>query len=256
LLKNKIVRKTIKQTVMTTVYNVTFYGAKLQVQRQLETTEGIPADKVVEASAYIAAKTFDSIRQLFKSARSIQDWFSECAYLASRVRNTPVTWRTPLGLSVIQPYYAKPRANDKVKHRLVKLVQNVMPKYTKQRNAFPPNFIHSLDSTHMMLTSLYCEKAGVAFVSVHDCFWTHACTADIMNRVCREQFVALHKLPLLDDLSGQFLKQYGFSEEQVLAEPTEKIRELMREYNARLKRVPVKGSFDLDEVLKSRYFFS
>lgn len=64
--------KTIKQTVMTTVYNVTFYGAKLQIQRQLEDTVGFPLDQVKEASNYIAAKTFSSIRQLFSSAREIQ----------------------------------------------------------------------------------------------------------------------------------------------------------------------------------------
>lgn len=27
----------------------------------------------------------------------------------------------------------------------------------KQASAFPPNFIHSLDATHMMLTSLECR---------------------------------------------------------------------------------------------------
>lgn len=60
---------------------------------------------------------------------------------------------------------------------------NRRPDAQKQKNAFPPNFIHSLDSTHMMLTSLYCQRSGVTFASVHDCFWTHACTVDIMNKV-------------------------------------------------------------------------
>ena len=55
----------------------------------------------------------------------------------------------------------------------------------KQRNAFPPNFIHSLDSSHMMLTALYCQRKGITFASVHDCFWTHACTVDSMNKVIR-----------------------------------------------------------------------
>ena len=32
------------------------------------------------------------------------------------------------------------------------------PDTVKQKNAFPPNFIHSLDSTHMMLTSLNCYR--------------------------------------------------------------------------------------------------
>ena len=31
---------------------------------------------------------------------------------------------------------------------------------TKQRTAFPPNYIHSLDSAHMMLTAIACAKAG------------------------------------------------------------------------------------------------
>lgn len=57
------------------------------------------------------------------------------------------------------------------------------PNVMKQKNAFPPNFIHSLDSSHMMLTSLHCERAGITFVSVHDCYWTHPATVHIMNKV-------------------------------------------------------------------------
>lgn len=57
------------------------------------------------------------------------------------------------------------------------------PNVTKQRNAFPPNFIHSLDSTHMMLTALHCLRYGLTFASVHDCYWTHACDVEIMNKV-------------------------------------------------------------------------
>lgn len=57
------------------------------------------------------------------------------------------------------------------------------PNVMKQKNAFPPNFIHSLDSSHMMLTSLHCERAGITFVSVHDCYWTHPSTVHIMNKV-------------------------------------------------------------------------
>jgi len=53
----------------------------------------------------------------------------------------------------------------------------------KQKNAFPPNFIHSLDSSHMMLTSLHCEREGITYVSVHDCFWTHPNSVEIMGKV-------------------------------------------------------------------------
>lgn len=30
----------------------------------------------------------------------------------------------------------------------------------RQRNAFPPNFIHSLDASHMMMTALACRDHG------------------------------------------------------------------------------------------------
>ena len=30
----------------------------------------------------------------------------------------------------------------------------------KQRTAFPPNYIHSLDAAHMMLTACACNRSG------------------------------------------------------------------------------------------------
>ena len=33
---------------------------------------------------------------------------------------------------------------------------------TRQRSAFPPNYIHSIDSSHMMMTALACTRAGAA----------------------------------------------------------------------------------------------
>lgn len=68
---------------------------------------------------------------------------------------------------------------------LIYLISGVCrkPDTLKQKNAFPPNFIHSLDSCHMMLTSLHCEQAGITFMSVHDCFWTHPCSVEIMSKV-------------------------------------------------------------------------
>ncbi len=35
------------------------------------------------------------------------------------------------------------------------------PNPAKQRSAFPPNFIHSLDSTHMMYTANACRSQGL-----------------------------------------------------------------------------------------------
>lgn len=56
LLLGKISRKVVKQTVMTTVYGVTFVGAREQVERQLKERKDIPHEKVWAAASYVAKK--------------------------------------------------------------------------------------------------------------------------------------------------------------------------------------------------------
>ncbi len=68
-----------------------------------------------------------------------------------------------------------------------KNLARLRPNSMKQRNGFPPNFVHSLDSTHMMLTSLYLWNEGVTYASVHDCYWTHAASVSKMNEVRSNQ---------------------------------------------------------------------
>uniref|UniRef100_A0A8C7DMB6 DNA-directed RNA polymerase n=1 Tax=Oncorhynchus kisutch TaxID=8019 RepID=A0A8C7DMB6_ONCKI len=181
VLEGFISRKVVKQTVMTVVYGVTRYGGRLQIEKRLKEVDDFPKEYVWDASHYLVQQVFSSLKEMFTGTREIQDWLTESARLIAKSGNT-VEWVTPLEL----------REPDTV----------------KQKNAFPPNFIHSLDSTHMMLTALYCYSAGLTFVSVHDCFWTHALTVDTMNKVCREQFVALHSQPILQELSNFLLQKY------------------------------------------------
>ena len=76
---------------------------------------------------------------------------------------------------------------------------------TRQKSAFPPNFVHSLDSTHMMLTALRCgAEHDMAFAAVHDSYWTHGCDIPVMNQILREEFVNLHSQPLLENLRSDF----------------------------------------------------
>ena len=56
----------------------------------------------------------------------------------------------------------------------------------KQKSAFSPNYIHSLDSAHMMQTAVACRRRGLVFAAVHDSFWTHPSDVDQMNALLRE----------------------------------------------------------------------
>ncbi|XP_005093338.1 DNA-directed RNA polymerase, mitochondrial [Aplysia californica] len=246
ILDGFIKRKVIKQTIMTTVYGVTKFGAKLQIHRQLKDIPDFPTEKAWEASLYLTDRTFVCLREMFTATKDIQDWLTEAARQISAV--LPVDWQTPLGFPVLQPYFKKLHKGDPKQDKF-------KPNTLKQKNAFPPNYIHSLDSTHMMLTSLYCMHAGITFVSVHDCYWTHACDVSVMNKVCREQFVNMHKQPLLEDLSEHLVELV----QRAMRDPT--LCEEMKKIDTQallslLQDVPKRGSFNLDNVLKSPYFFS
>ncbi|XP_076753141.1 mitochondrial RNA polymerase [Xylocopa sonorina] len=244
VLEGFVKRKVIKQTVMTTVYGVTKYGAKHQIAKQLKDTANFPQEFVWAASLYLTECTFHSLRTMFKSAREIQDWFTICASIISSTCCDNVEWITPLGLPIVQPYIKQP------KNYKNHIKGNEKPDAMKQRNAFAPNFIHSLDSTHMMLTSLYCNPENVTFVSVHDCFWTHPCTANIMNKICREQFVALHSEAILENLATFFVERYLPVYEKLQR------RNNIEEIYQSLTNVPSKGTFDINNVLSSTYFFN
>lgn len=162
---------------MTSVYGVTFVGARMQIQNRLKERGALPNEKLrYEVACYAAKQTIASLRDMFSNARAVMDWLTGCAMVISNAGET-VRWRTPLGLPVVQPYRTRSKA----------LVRTVLQTFSlqsedetrpvtkaKQRSAFPPNFIHSVDSSHMMLTAIGCHEAGLTFAGVHDSFWTHA----------------------------------------------------------------------------------
>lgn len=71
-------RKVIKQSVMTTVYGVTLYGAMSQIRRQLRDLPEFPSDQWLgPASAYLAKLTLASISAIFTSSSASQAWFGQ-----------------------------------------------------------------------------------------------------------------------------------------------------------------------------------
>jgi DNA-directed RNA polymerase, mitochondrial len=97
-----------------------------------------------------------------------------------------MAWITPLNLPVIQPYRRQARYAVKTVLQRVVLAMNsdFLPvESRKQKSAFPPNFVHSLDATHMLLTSLRMKEKNLQFAAVHDSFWTHPCDALQLSKV-------------------------------------------------------------------------
>jgi len=105
----------------------------------------------------------------------------------------------------------------------------------RQVNGFAPNFVHSIDASHMMASAIVCGDAGIRFAAVHDSYWTHAADVPAMARILREQFAALHESPLLAELHAELRRTYP---------------------NLDLPDPPEPSDFDLGQVIRSDYFFS
>ncbi|KAJ2809037.1 DNA-directed RNA polymerase, partial [Coemansia furcata] len=124
---------------------------------------------------------------------------------------TTVVWTTPLGLTVVQPYRKLVKRNVATTLQSIVVNDANMPSPVnsqKQKTAFPPNYVHSLDASHMTLSAIECKKAGLVFASVHDSYWTHACDVDKMNTIIRDQFVQLHQRPIMANLKAEFEDRY------------------------------------------------
>lgn len=119
---------------MTTVYGVTFIGAREQIEKQLKDRKDIPEEDCWAAASYLAKMVIACIGNLFHGAQDIQNWLNICARLISKsippdrvpaAMSTPkkplgkrpaglnrikqeqmttVVWTTPLGLPIVQPY--------------------------------------------------------------------------------------------------------------------------------------------------------
>lgn len=334
-LVGKVTRKVVKQTVMTTVYGVTFIGAKDQVMRQLADRGDIVPEDLWGCASYLARTILDCIGDLFSGAESIQNWLTKSASLiaksipAERIRftkssdlttdqanekeefkaaekkmtkskmisneqMTSVIWSSPLGLPIVQPYRKVVRKQVATSMQSVFLHDpqlSTQVSAAKQSSAFPPNFIHSLDATHMFLTALECQQNKLTFASVHDSYWTHACDIDKMSEIIRDTFIQLHSFDILRRLRDEFKERYKdhyvpistikrllTADQEIagLVEAAKKARkdnfasnkddvlnekDLVHSQNfvelaAILPRIPQKGNFDVEEIRGSQYFFS
>lgn len=270
MIEGALGRKVVKQTVMTTVYGVTFIGARDQIAKQLKDRGGLDGDDLYLASSYIARKVLASIGDLFSGAKAIMDWLAISARLISRSIHpdrieaaatgmaavklerdtvkaeqglegapkrgrkkkdevkpvkaskkenrltrelmTSVIWTTPLGLPVVQPYRKEAKKQIMTSLQTVYIHDPNAPAEVspmKQAAAFPPNYIHSLDATHMLLTAVKCHQSGITFASVHDSYWTHASSVESMSEVIRDTFIHLHSQNLIGQLREEFLLRYG-----------------------------------------------
>lgn len=226
-----------KQVVMPAVYGMTAVGARQAMYDHLDEAD-ITGEMRYKVSMYLGRRILkDALREVCASTVETMDWLRGMARQIAE-KNRPVQWTSPLGFPVIQTYRKKRaiEVQTMMQKVLLRVQDASLPvRLGRQVDGFPPNFVHSIDATHLLMVAKACEQKGLHLMTVHDSYWSHAQNGDKLGEVLRSTFVSLHQRTLLADLHNQLQRKHS---DLKLAEP------------------PAHGSLDLRETMRAFYLFN
>lgn len=239
-------RKTAKRSVMTLPYGVSRGSSNKYVyeivDNKLKDTD-VPAGRRKKIRTKIATRIWEGIFGVVDKPVVAKDYLQSVAKeLAEQQKG--IEWRTPTGFIVAQRM-TRPEVKMVALNTTVFGTQyrRKYPRYSRivdgaeQANSVAPNYVHSFDSAHLQMTVNASASEGIEnFLVVHDSFATDANSATRFNEIIREQFVKIYRD---NDWLNNF---HDYCEEQL---GDSLVTERMSQ-----------GDFDMNEVLKSKYFFS
>ena len=246
----KVTRKVTKRPVMTLAYGAREFGFKTQVFEDTvgpwKATDpaGFPWEPTHawDAAAYMGGLIWQAVQQVVVAAAQAMEWLQGAARVAAK-DGLPVMWTTPTGFLVQQAYTVPQVKRIKLtfEETLIKLSINEDTSKIdtrKQASGISPNWVHSLDASHMMRTIDAAHALGLrSFCMIHDSYGTHAGNAQVLATVLREEFVRM------------------YSEQDVLATFRDELAYQVEDPSA-LAELPPKGTLDLQQVLESEFFFA
>lgn len=203
-------------------------------------TGNTPNECIFQVSTWLSKYLWGAINDTLKAATVGMAYLRKVARVVTKEKHF-LEWLTPAGLLVRQAYKSRKKKmiRTELYGSIIKTTVNIDQEsldVQRQLNGICPNFIHSLDASCLMLYLLKCKKAGIdAFMTVHDCYGTWASDTDTSAKLLREAFVEVYKQPILENFTEDITKDIE---------------------NTELPKLPEKGKLDIEEVLKSDYFFN
>lgn len=248
-------RKVTKRSVMTLPYGSKEYGFNDQLMEDIV----MPAiDKHGEsvfpypmgATKLMARLIWEALGTTVVAAVEAMKWLQKAAS-AIVSEGMPVSWVTPIGFPVWQEYRKMTvKRVDTVICGSIRLTMQVAQVEEDQKelnkldphknvNGISPNFVHSMDASHLMLTVLAAADQGVNhFAMIHDSFGTCPGNAGAMFKVVRETMV---KTYTENDVIAGFFEGFANS--------------LSEKNQEKIPELPPKGSLQLETILDSKYCF-
>lgn len=193
------------------------------------------------AESLMTSIVWNSIGKVVVAARKGMAYIKAVTSSVAKM-NQPLEWTTPTGFIVRQEIYQF--TTRQVNTQLLggtKFVVSTKSKdidYHRMINSCAPNFVHSMDASHLTLATNYFADAGIKDIAViHDSFGTHAGNTSLLRERLRASMVDMYTE---HDVIGQFLDET----ENKLMTAFEHIQ------------VPPRGKLQLDSINQSTYAFA
>lgn len=227
-------RKITKRPTMTLPYASTRFAASGFIGDYLEEAKPAELDPADwgNAANFLSHVVWAGLGEVVVKAMETMEWLKAWAKHAVQT-DQQVAWISPAGLHVVSEYEGMGPVNIKsvafkTRIRLYKPTGKADGK--KTLNAVAPNFVHSLDASHMARVIDKAVSEGMTPVTIHDDFGVHAADTERFHEIIREEFVAQYDgNTILQDMA----LRTGFT-----VPP------------------PELGTLNIKDVLRSAYFFA
>lgn len=196
------------------------------------------------ASLYMAKVVAQAVDRVVVKAAEAMEWLKDTATLISK-EGLPIRWTTPDGFPVLQAY------RDLKRQRVETMINGsrvVMTNTTEldtvdkrsQAQGISPNFVHSLDGTHLRLSVVRASEEGMKyFALVHDSFGVHAADTPRFFQLLRETLVEMYEqVDVIEDFRSEILEQLSPGQ------------------RGKLKQAPRPGKLDRTSVIDSAFCFA
>lgn len=193
------------------------------------------------ACVYLSELMWDAIGETVVAARDAMGWLQKVSQVVSK-EDKPINWTAPSGFKVLQAYPNTRARTVKtmIAGQVIQLnLSEDLPTIDKRRQAqgISPNFVHSLDASALTFTVDAATACGIdSFAMIHDSYGTLAADTDLLRECLRQSFCQMYQFDVLESFAHEIQK--GLPD------------------GVKLPPLPPKGSLDINEVLKSDFFFA
>lgn len=232
-------RKICKRAVMCLPYGATRFSCSEFIAADYLAEGYVPEFDPTEnlkAASYLSHFVWRAIGDVVVKAREAMDWLQAAATEIVAGGDNRVMWVTPTGFPVVQVYWEESvhQINTKLcgRQKLQVRAPTGKPDKRRHRNGIAPNFVHSLDASHLTRVAVALRAAGIRDMHmVHDDFGVRPADAERLYHIIRDEFVRMYSET--DPLAG-----------------------FRARYPTACGPLPERGSLDLAGVYRSPFFFS